>query len=108
MTRYMLSVHTADGAPRVPPSAEEMQHSWQQIGALEAEMKSSGAWVFSGRLHEPDTATVVRVDNGDILTTDGPFVETREHLGGFYKLWLVLMLIKPRSTGSFATIPVDR
>ena len=84
MTRYMLSVHTADGAPRVPPSAEEMQHSWQQIGALEAEMKSSGAWVFSGRLHEPDTATVVRVDNGDILTTDGPFVETREHLGGFY------------------------
>jgi len=61
-----------------------MQHSWQQIGALEAEMKSSGAWVFSGRLHEPDTATVVRVDNGDILTTDGPFVETREHLGGFY------------------------
>jgi hypothetical protein len=61
-----------------------MQHSWQQIGILEAEMKSTGAWVFSGRLHEPDTATVVRVANGELLTTDGPFAEAREHLGGFY------------------------
>ena len=84
MTRYMLSVHSGPGEVREPPSAEEMQHSWQQIGALEAEMKSKGAWVFSGRLHEPDTATVVRVANGEILTTDGPFVEAREHLGGFY------------------------
>jgi hypothetical protein len=65
-------------------SAEDMQRSWQQIGMLEAEMKSSGAWVFSGRLHEPDTATVVRLGNGEILTTDGPFAEAREHLGGFY------------------------
>ena len=84
MTRYMLSVHSVQGAVREPPSAEEMQHSWQQIGALEAEMKSTGAWVFSGRLHEPDTATVVRVANGEILTTDGPFAEAKEHLGGFY------------------------
>ena len=84
MTRYMLSVHSGPGEVREPPSAEEMQHSWQQIGTLEAEMKSKGAWVFSGRLHEPDTATVVRVANGEILTTDGPFVEAREHLGGFY------------------------
>jgi hypothetical protein len=47
-------------------------------------MKSAGAWVFSGRLHEPDTATVVRQSDGDVLTTDGPFVESKEHLGGFY------------------------
>ena len=84
MTRYMLSVHSAQSEVREPMSAEEMQHSWQQIGMLEAEMKSTGAWVFSGRLHEPDTATVVRVANGEVLTTDGPFVEAREHLGGFY------------------------
>jgi hypothetical protein len=84
MTRYMLSVHSVEGEAREPMSAEEMQHSWQQIGILETEMKSTGAWVFSGRLHEPDTATVVRVSNGEILTTDGPFVEAREHLGGFY------------------------
>ena len=84
MTRYMLSVHSAPDAMPEPPTAEQMQHSWQQIGLLEAEMKSTGAWVFSGRLHEPDTATVVRAANGEILTTDGPFAESREHLGGFY------------------------
>jgi hypothetical protein len=81
----MLSVHSVEGEGRTEPmSAEEMQHSWEQIGMLEAEMKSTGAWVFSGRLHEPDTATVVRTANGEILTTDGPFAESREHLGGFY------------------------
>lgn len=47
-------------------------------------MKSTGAWSFSGRLHAPDTATVVRVSNGEVLTTDGPFAESKEHLGGFY------------------------
>jgi hypothetical protein len=47
-------------------------------------MKSSGAWVFGGALHDPDTATVVRVSNGEVLTTDGPFAESKEHLGGFY------------------------
>jgi len=80
----MLSVHSANGVAQEPMSAEEMQQSWQQIGALESEMKAAGAWVFSGRLHEPGTATVVRVANGEILTTDGPFAEAKEHLGGFY------------------------
>jgi hypothetical protein len=65
-------------------TAEEMQQSWKQIGILEKEMKSAGAWVFSGRLHEPDTATVVRTSDGKLLTTDGPFVESKEHLSGFY------------------------
>ena len=84
MTRYMLSVHSVASDMREPMPAEEMQHSWQEIQKIEAEMKSSGAWVFSGRLHDPDTATVVRVANGETLTTDGPFVEAKEHLGGFY------------------------
>ena len=84
MTRYMLSVHSVQGQVQQPMSAEDVQQAWQQIGVLEAEMKSTGAWVFSGRLHEPETATVVRVANGEILTTDGPFAEAREHLGGFY------------------------
>ena len=84
MTRYMLSVHSVEGEVREPMSAEEMQRSWQQLRVLEAEMKSAGAWVFSARLHEPETATVVRVANGELLTTDGPFVESKEHLGGFY------------------------
>lgn len=84
MARYLLSVHSVEGEVREPMSDEEMQQSWKQVGTLEREMKSSGAWVFSGRLHEPETATVVRIADGKVLTTDGPFAESKEHLGGFY------------------------
>jgi hypothetical protein len=84
MTQYLLSVHTIDGEAREPMTAEDMAQSYNQIGVLEKEMKSAGAWLFSGRLHEPDTATVVRMSGGEVLTTDGPFVESKEHLGGFY------------------------
>ena len=84
MTRYMLSVHSREGEARAPLTEEEMRQSHQQLGAIEDEMKSTGAWVFSGRLHEPDTATVVRMSAGEVLTTDGPFAESKDHLGGFY------------------------
>jgi hypothetical protein len=82
MTHYLLSVHSVEGEAREPMTDEEMAH--KQLGVLEQEMKSAGAWVYSGRLHGPDTATVVRVAGGEVVTTDGPFVESREHLGGFY------------------------
>jgi hypothetical protein len=87
MTQYMLSVHSgADtGAPPAEPmTPEQMQQSYQQVLALEEEMKAAGAWLFSGRLTEPDLATVVRVPAGGALTTDGPYVESKEHLAGFY------------------------
>ena len=84
MTQYLLSVHSVDGEVRDPMTEEEMQQSWKQIQVLNQELKSAGAWVFSGRLHDPDTATVVRMADGGVMTTDGPFVEAREHLGGFY------------------------
>jgi hypothetical protein len=84
MAHYLLSVHTGTGEVRPPMTDEEMQRSWQEMSALEAEMRSQGAWVFSGRLHEPDTASVVRVSDGSVLTTDGPFVEAKEHIAGFY------------------------
>ncbi|MCX4582383.1 YciI family protein [Streptomyces sp. NBC_01481] len=84
MTKYMLSVHSVEGEARAPMTDEEMQQSHKQVGIIEQEMKSLGAWVFSGRLHGPDTATVVRMSDGKVLTTDGPFAEAREHLGGFY------------------------
>ena len=84
MSQYLLSVHNVTGQAREPMIDEEMQRAWEPIHALEAEMKSSGAWVFSGRLHDADLATVVRMSNGEVLTTDGPFVESKEHLGGFY------------------------
>jgi hypothetical protein len=84
MGQYLLSVHWVEGEVREPMTDEEMQQSHQQIGILEEQMRSAGAWVFSGRLHEPDTATVVRVAEGEVVTTDGPFAESKEHLGGFY------------------------
>jgi len=84
VAQYLLSVHSVEGEARDPMTDEEMQQSWKQIQVLNEELKSAGAWVFSGRLHEPDTATVVRISDGEAVTTDGPFVESREHLGGFY------------------------
>jgi hypothetical protein len=84
MPHYLLSVHSAEGDRREPMTDEQMRRSFEEIGILENEMKSTGAWVLSGRLHESDTATVVRISGGEVLTTDGPFVESKEHLGGFY------------------------
>jgi hypothetical protein len=84
MSQYLLSVHSVEGEVGDPMTAEEMRQFMERVGVLEEEMKSAGAWVFGGRLHEPDTATVVRMSDGEVLTTDGPFAESREHLGGFY------------------------
>jgi hypothetical protein len=84
MAKYLLSVHSVEGQARDPMTAEEMRQFMERVGVLEEEMKSAGAWLFGGRLHAPDTATVVRVSEGEVLTTDGPFAESKEHLGGFY------------------------
>jgi hypothetical protein len=84
MPYYMLATYSREGEARPSMTDEEMHASWQQIGVLEAEMKANDSWVFSGRLHEPSTATVVRVANGEVLMTDGPFAESKDHLGGFY------------------------
>jgi hypothetical protein len=82
---YLLSAHSVEGEVREPMTEEQMRSMMGRVYALEDEMKSSGAWVFGGRLHAPDTATVVRVsDSGEVLSTDGPFAESKEHLGGFY------------------------
>jgi hypothetical protein len=84
MPQYLLSAHTVEGQARESMSEEEMKQMMRGVGALEDELKAAGAWVFGGRLHEPDTATVVRVSDGEVMTTDGPFAESKEHLGGFY------------------------
>jgi hypothetical protein len=84
MAHYLLSVHSVEGEIREPMTDEETAQSHKQLGILEQELKSAGAWVGSGRLHDPATATVVRMADGEVVTTDGPFVESKEHLGGFY------------------------
>jgi hypothetical protein len=83
MTHYLLSVHTSD-EPSEPMTDDDMRRSQEEIGKLEAEMKASDTLVLSGRLHGPDTATVVRVTDGKVTTTDGPFLEAKEQIGGFY------------------------
>ena len=86
MTRYLLSTHTVEGEEREPMSEERMRETSQRLATIEREMSESAAWVFSARLHGPETATVIRVAGGEALTTDGPFAESKEHLAGFYMI----------------------
>jgi hypothetical protein len=80
MPRYLLSVYQPDG-PAPPP--ELLETVARDLDALNAELKAAGAWVFAGGLHPPGTATVLRVRDGEVLVTDGPFAEGKEHIGGF-------------------------
>ncbi len=80
MQQYLLGVYQPDGAP---PPAEVLGPIMEKLGAWRDELQAAGSWVFSGGLHPPSTATVVQPRGGDILVTDGPFAEGKEHLGGF-------------------------
>lgn len=85
MSQYLLSTYMVQGeVPGGPGTPEEMQAFMGRVMALEAEMDESGTFVFGGALHSPDAATVVRVSDGDPVMTDGPFAESKEHIGGFY------------------------
>jgi hypothetical protein len=80
MKRYLLSMYQPDG-PTPPP--EVLDPVMRDLNALEQEMRAAGVWVFSGGLHDPSTATVLRAQQGEVLVTDGPYVEGKEHIGGF-------------------------
>lgn len=80
MTQYLLSIYQPDGPA---PGPEIMEPVMRNLEALGDEMKAAGVWVFSGGLHSPSTATVVRMTGDDVLMTDGPYAEGKEHLGGF-------------------------
>jgi hypothetical protein len=82
MTQYLLAVHHSPDAP--PPPPEDMQKAFRQVDVFNEELQAAGAWVFAGGLHPPSIATVVRVEGGETITTDGPFAETKEQLGGFW------------------------
>jgi hypothetical protein len=70
--------------PREPMTAEQERESYAKIAGLEAEMETAKAFVFSARLSQPSESKVVRRGAGRPTSTDGPFTETKEHLGGFY------------------------
>jgi hypothetical protein len=82
MKQYLLSVHSVEGAPA--PSDEEMQTMFRETDRINDELQAAGAWVFAGGLLSPDSATVVRIENGATTMSDGPFAETKEHIAGFW------------------------
>jgi hypothetical protein len=82
MKQYLLSVHMVEGEP--VPSPEEMQQAFKDVDAFNAEIQEKGIWVFGGGLEPADVATVVRSEGDEVLTSDGPFAEAKEHLGGFW------------------------
>jgi hypothetical protein len=81
VTRYLLSIQQPDGAPP-PEVAARLPEMARDLDAIVAEMQQAGAWVFNGGLHPPSTSTVLRLENGDVVMTDGPYAEGKEHIGG--------------------------
>jgi hypothetical protein len=84
MTQYLLSVWMDPTQPQ--PSPEETQKMYADVDVFNEKLQAQGSWVFAGGLHPASTATVVQVKDGETLTTDGPYAETKEQLGGF---WLI-------------------
>jgi len=80
MKKYLLSVYQPDGPI---PAPEVLGPIVTALGVLNEQMRAAGAWVFDGGLFPPDTATVITVTEGEVGMTDGPYVEGKEHLGGF-------------------------
>lgn len=80
MKQYLLGIYQPDGEP---PPREVLEPVMRELAALNQEMKDAGAWVFAAGLHAPSTATVLLARDGEIVMTDGPYAEGKEHLGGF-------------------------
>jgi hypothetical protein len=83
MARYLLSIYQPDGGT---PPPEVLEAIGRELHAINEDMKAAGAWVFAAGLHAPSTATVVRARDRELVITDGPYVEGKEHIGGF---WIV-------------------
>lgn len=79
MKQYLLSVIQPDGPAPAPEVLDEIM---RDVEALRQEMRDAGAWVFSGGLHAAATATTLHPRDGEVLMSDGPFAEGKEHIGG--------------------------
>lgn len=82
MTQYLLAVYGGEDTTQM--TEEEIQKAYADVDVFNQKLQKSGAWVFAGGLHEPSTATVVEAKKGEYIITDGPFVETKEQIGGFW------------------------
>jgi hypothetical protein len=107
MNQYLLSIYQPDGPP---PASVALDQIGRDLAALNAELQQAGAWVFADGLFPPNTARVVRVQDGDVLMTDGPYVEGKEHLGGLTiinALDLDAALEWGRKLSKATTLPVE-
>ena len=107
MKQYLLSIYQPDSGT---PPPETLQKVMRDVNALVEESKAAGVWVFNGGLHPPSTATVVRLHEGDVLMTDGPFAEGKEHIGGFLIVKvpdLDAALEWARRTARAITLPIE-
>ena len=85
MGQYLLSTYAVEGeVPGAARTPGELKAFMERVVALEDEMEASGTFVFGGALHGPEASTVVRIGDDDLVMTDGPFVEAKEHIAGFY------------------------
>jgi hypothetical protein len=80
MAQYLLSVYQPVGPA---PDPDFLEPIMRDVEAVNREMQDTGAWVFGAGLHPTEAATVVRQQGTELLITDGPFAEAKEHLGGF-------------------------
>jgi hypothetical protein len=83
MTQYLLAVHGVEGQDNYPDEAA-MQRAFEDVSKFNAKLQEQGHWVFGGGLHPVETATVVDGTGPEVITTDGPFAEAKEHIGGFW------------------------
>jgi len=81
MTQYMLAVHH-DGTDQYPP--DEMQTVFETVDRFNKQLQDDGSWVFGGGLEWIDAATTVDATSDEVITSDGPFAETKEYIGGFW------------------------
>ena len=80
MKQYLLSIYQPTGGTPEPGLLDRVM---ADLEVLNRDLKEAGAWVFAGGLYPPSSATVLRPKGDDVLLTDGPFAEGKEHLGGF-------------------------
>lgn len=84
MPQYMLSVCHDEPYDDIDFEGPEIQRIGPKVEAVNEALQSAGAWVYATGLRPISSATVVRSDAGKISMTDGPFAESKEHIGGFW------------------------
>jgi len=80
--RYMMMLYRSEDPETL--AGEGTSQTFEAYMAFHTEMSENGAMQFAERVHSSDTATTVKVRAGKTVTTDGPFIETKEQMAGIY------------------------